>query len=112
MVLKHDNGSAFLAAVTQQEMIDALVAQLFSPPGQPQYNGAVERGNGVLKTYTHLHAQNAGHPLRWTSEDVEHAQELANTISRPWAPADSLQPRLGNRGYRSGPKSGRPSPPR
>jgi len=99
LVLKHDNGSAFLAAVTQQEMIDSLVAQLFSPPGQPQYNGAVERGNGVLKTYTHLHAQSAGHPLRWTSEDVEHAQELANTISRPWgagglSPAQAWQQRL------------------
>ena len=91
LVFKHDNGSAFLAAVTQQALTQALVAQLFSPPGQPQYNGAVERGNGVLKTYTHQHAQNAGHPFRWTSDDVEHAQQLANTISRPWG-AGGLSP--------------------
>ena len=64
---------------------------LYGPPGQPQYNGAVERGNGVLKTYTHLHAQTAGHPFRWTSDDVGHAQQLANTISRPWG-ADGPSP--------------------
>ncbi len=98
LVLKHDNGSAFLASVTQQALIDALVAQLFSPPGQPQYNGAVERGNGVLKTYTHLRAQAVGHPFRWTSEDIQHAQDLANTISRPWgagglSPAEAWQQR-------------------
>ena len=65
-------------------LCEAAVAQLFSPVRQPQYNGALERSNGVLKTYTHHHAISAGHPFRWTSEDVEHAQHLANTISRPW----------------------------
>jgi transposase InsO family protein len=98
LVLKHDNGSAFLAGITQQALLDALVAQLFSPPGQPQYNGAVERANGVLKTYTHLHAQAAGHPFRWTSEDLHHAQDLANTVSRPrgaggLSPAEAWQQR-------------------
>lgn len=98
LVIKHDNGSAFRADVTQQALAEALVAQLFSPPGQPQYNGAVERGNGVLKTYTHQHAQSEGHPFRWTSEDVHHAQDLANTISRPWdahgfSPAQAWQER-------------------
>jgi len=98
LVIKHDNGSAFLADVTQQALVEALVAQLFSPPGQPQYNGGVERGNGVLKTYTHQHAQSEGHPFRWTSDDVQHAQQLANTISRPWgangpSPAQAWQER-------------------
>jgi hypothetical protein len=91
LVFKHDNGSAFLAAVTEQALTEALVTQLFSPPGQPQFNGGAERGNGVLKTYTHQHAQNAGHPFRWTSDDVEHAQQLANTLSRPWG-AGGLSP--------------------
>ncbi len=112
LVFKHDNGSAFLAAVTEQALTEALVTQLFSPPGQPQFNGGAERGNGVLKTYTHQHAQNAGHPFRWTSDDVEHAQQLANTLSRPWAPADSPRPGLGNSGQPSRPRSGRSSRPR
>ena len=84
LVLKSDNGSAFIARSTQQEMLEAVVAQLFSPARRPQYNGAVERSNGVLKTYTHQHAIHQGHPFRWTSQDLEHARTLANTISRPW----------------------------
>jgi len=84
LVLKSDNGSAFIAQLTQEAMLLAVVAQLFSPVRRPQYNGALERSNGVLKTYTHQHAIHQGHPFRWTSEDLEHARGLANTISRPW----------------------------
>jgi hypothetical protein len=84
LVLKSDNGSAFIAHLTREAMLQAIVAQLFSPPKRPQYNGALERSNGVLKTYTHQHAIQEGHPFRWTSEDLEHARQLANTISRPW----------------------------
>jgi len=83
-VLKSDQGSAFIAQVLGQLMDRCDVAQLFSPPRTPQYNGAVERSNGTLKTYTGLHAIHEGHPFRWTSDDVEHARQLANTISRPW----------------------------
>lgn len=91
LVLKNDNGSAFLASIVREMLSEAAVAQLFSPVRQPQYNGALERSNGVLKTYTHHHAVSAGHPFRWTSEDVGHAQHLANTISRPWG-ARGLSP--------------------
>ena len=49
-----------------------------------QSNGALERANGTLKTYTQLRAETQGHPLRWTSDDVESARQLANTMSRPW----------------------------
>jgi hypothetical protein len=84
LVLKSDNGSAFIADLTREAMLQAVVAQLFSPPKRPEYNGALERSNGVLKTYTHQHALQEGHPFRWTSEDLEHARQLANTISRPW----------------------------
>ena len=39
-----------------------------------------------------------GHPFRWTSDDVDHARQLANTISRPWgaggpSPQQALQQR-------------------
>ena len=91
LVLKSDNGSAFIAAVVHNALAEAAVAQLFSPVRRPQYNGALERSNGVLKTYTHQHAISAGHPFRWTSDDVDHARQLANTISRPWV-AGGLSP--------------------
>jgi transposase InsO family protein len=84
LVLKSDNGPAFIAAPLHELLGEALVAQLFSPIRRPQYNGALERNNGVLKVYTDQHALSAGHPFRWTAEDVDHAQQLANTISRPW----------------------------
>jgi hypothetical protein len=54
------------------------------PALRRQYNGALERSNGTLKTYTHQQAIRLGHPLRWTSEDLEQARHLANTIARPW----------------------------
>ncbi len=84
LVLKNDNGSAFLAEVTKQAMREAEVAQLFSPPAHPEYNGQLERSNGVLTTYTDLHAVAEGHPFRLTSDDVAHGFALANTLSRPW----------------------------
>jgi hypothetical protein len=48
LVLKSDNGSAFL-----------------------------ELSNGVLKTYTVSTPIHRGHPFRWTSEDLEHARGSA-----------------------------------
>jgi len=91
LVLKSDNGPAFVAELTEKAMVDALVTQLFSPPRRPQYNGQVERANGVLKTYTEVHAIAEGHPYRLTSEDLAHAFWLANTLSRPWG-ADGPSP--------------------
>ena len=82
------SGSAFIADLTREAMLQAVVAQLFSPTKHPEYNGSLERSNGVLKTYTHQHALQEGHPFRWTSEDLERARQLANTISRPWGHRD------------------------
>jgi hypothetical protein len=98
LVLKSDNGSAFIADLMTDFLATRQVAQLFSPARLPQYNGALERSNGTLKTYTGLHAIRESHPLRWTSDDVEHARQLANTISRPWGhrgptPEESWQAR-------------------
>jgi putative transposase len=86
LVLKSDNGSAFIAEMTQASMLEAVVSQLFSPARRPQYNGALERSNSTNKIYTQQHAAFEGHPYRWTSEDLEHARQLANTISRPSGP--------------------------
>ena len=84
LTLKSDNGSAFASELFRRAMLRAEAVQLFSPPRRPAYNGALERSNGVNKIYTHQHAIHQGHPLRWTSADLEHARTLANTISRPW----------------------------
>jgi hypothetical protein len=84
LVLKNDNGSAFVADTLRQDVRREEIAQLFSPPHCPSYNGAVERSNDVMKTYTHHHAVSAGHPHTWKSADLEHARQLANTIGRPW----------------------------
>jgi transposase InsO family protein len=86
LLIKSDNGSAFVAELFQQALALYHVLPLFSPPRHPQYNGALERSNGTLKTYTHQHAVHEGHAFRWTSDDVEHARQLANTLSRPWGP--------------------------
>jgi hypothetical protein len=84
LVLKNDNGSAFVADDLRRAVQSEETAQLFSPPHCPSYNGAVERSNDVMKTYTDHHAVSDGHPHAWKSADVEHARQLANTISRPW----------------------------
>ena len=99
LVLKSDNGSGFIAEKLHQFLGEQRVEQLFSPVHRPQYNGALERSNGVLKTYTHHHAISAGHPFRWESEDVDHARQLANAISRPWgargpSPEEAWQSRV------------------
>ena len=84
LIVKSDNGSAFIAEKFGALLEKYHVTPLFSPPRRPQYNGALERSNGTLKTYTQLRAETQGHPLRWTSDDVESARQLANTVSRPW----------------------------
>lgn len=83
LILKSDNGSAFISEVVRGAMLEVDVRQLFSPAGRPKYNGALERSNSTLKTYTQQHAVSEGHPFRWTTPDLEHARFLANTISRP-----------------------------
>jgi hypothetical protein len=83
-VIKSDNGPAFVAEVMQAMLQTQQLGQLFSPAGRPQYNGALERSNRTLKTYTDQQAVAQGHPLRWTSTDLEAARQLANTITRPW----------------------------
>jgi len=83
LVLKTDNGSAFLAEALREELVPLEVRLLFSPPQTPRYNGAIEAGIGSLKTRTERHASRAGHPTLWTLDDVAHAQEEANATARP-----------------------------
>ena len=84
LILKSDNGSAFIAAEVQEELGAWGVWPLFSPPRRPKYNGALERSNTTMKDLTHTAAVSAGHPLHWRSEDLVRARKLANSLSRPW----------------------------
>jgi transposase InsO family protein len=84
LVLKSDNGSAFVA-----EELDTLlsrwgVRQLFSPPRLPRYNGSCEAGIGSMKTRSHHQASRGGRPGEWTCDNVEAARLQANQTARPW----------------------------
>jgi transposase InsO family protein len=86
LVLKTDNGSAFIADATREFLFPFGVNLLFSPPRTPRYNGSIEAGIGSLKTRTERHAAQAGHPAYWTFDDVEHARDEANATARPQGP--------------------------
>lgn len=86
LVLKTDNGSAFIAEATKDYLSAFGVNLLFSPPRTPRYNGSIEAGIGSLKTRSERHAAGAGRPAYWTFDDVEHARAEANTTARPRGP--------------------------
>jgi len=84
LVLKSDNGSAFISAHAASLLAAWRVVPLFSPPHTPQYNGACEAGIGGLKTRTHHRAAGNGRPGQWTCEDVEAARRMADEEHYPW----------------------------
>lgn len=83
LVLKSDNGSPFFAGVTQALLASWKVWALYSPPGQPRYNGSIEASIGSLKNRTDHMAYRADHVGIWTTADVELALENANRFARP-----------------------------
>ena len=86
LVLKTDNGSAFIADATKEFLSPFGVNLLFSPPRTPRYNGSIEASIGSMKTRTERHAARASHPAYWTFDDVEHAKAEANATARPQGP--------------------------
>jgi transposase InsO family protein len=64
LVLKSDNGSAFIAETTKVFLKRAGVFCLFSPTGLPSYNGSREAGIGSLKTRTQAHRAGASRTPR------------------------------------------------
>jgi hypothetical protein len=83
LVLKSDNGSAFIAELTAELLAQWQVIALFSPPLRPQYNGGCERANGTLRTYTDYEAVCEGHPGDWASRDLAQALDRINHLDRP-----------------------------
>jgi transposase InsO family protein len=78
LVIKADNGPAFVARETRAVLAAHRVMILYSPPYLPRYNGACEAGNGVIKHLAHDLACRNGRPGRWTLDDLEGARLLAN----------------------------------
>jgi transposase InsO family protein len=86
LVVKSDNGSAFIAEAFRELSQESGVKILFSPPGMPRYNGSIEAGIGSLKSRTEQHAARQGHPGHWTWDDAEAARLEANATARPRGP--------------------------
>src|SRR5262245_18760379 len=82
LVLKTDNGSAFIDAGLGRELQLWGVGQLFSPPKRPEYNGSIEASIGSLKKRTQHQCELAGHPAIWTNAAAAAAQLDANTTAR------------------------------
>jgi transposase InsO family protein len=83
LILKSDNGSVFGAPAIETLLRDFAVLPLFSPPGTPSYNGAIEAGIGSLKVRSEAHAARHGRPGCWTFDDVAAARLEANATARP-----------------------------
>ena len=107
LVLKSDNGSAFLDEGLQRILGRWGVLPLYSPPHSPWYNGSIESSIGSLKKRTEHHACQAGHAGVWTSADVMAARLEANqsrprrlhgaTAAQTWALRVPLAPELRTR---------------
>jgi transposase InsO family protein len=80
LVLKTDNGSAFIATETRAHCREHGVLNLLSPPLTPQYNGCIEASAGQFKTrvatLARLHACDT-----WTSDILEAARHSANALA-------------------------------
>jgi hypothetical protein len=83
IVIKMDNGSAFIAETTRKLFKREGVTILYSPPARPSYNGSIEATNGRLKDLSAWQAKRDGHPDAWTSDELERSRRLANGLSRP-----------------------------
>lgn len=82
LVLKSDNGSAFISESTRRLLAAQSVVHLLSPPALPAYNGSCEAGIGAMKLRTTIHAATTGAPNQWTADDLEAARRQAHEVHR------------------------------
>lgn len=82
LVLKVDNGAAFVSGPVVDWAAAMGTQLLHSPPCCPRYNGAIEASIGAIATRAHHAAVANGHPGMWACEDVELARRSANAIVR------------------------------
>lgn len=84
LVLKHDQGSAFMAHETRALLAEHDTVPLASPARTPEYNGSCERAGGCLKVRIAHEASRHGRQDHWVPADVGAALWLANTTARPF----------------------------
>ena len=84
LVLKSDNGSAFISQRFAEWLAAWQIVPLFSPVRMPRYNGACEAGIGGMKRRTEILAA-AGNDrlLDWTCDDLFAALVWANEDHYP-----------------------------
>jgi transposase InsO family protein len=95
LVLKSDNGSAFIKSDFQDLLARHGTQWLPSPARSPWYNGGCEAGNGTLRIRTNHFAGPTG---VWTADCLEAARQQANELSHPFGhlgptPADCWRER-------------------
>ena len=87
LVLKMDNGPAFIAEEVKNFLARHRVFPLYSPPGTPAYNGSVEAGIGSLEVRAFYESARHDRPGQWTSDDIAVARLQANATVRRFGPA-------------------------
>jgi transposase InsO family protein len=80
LVLKSDNGSAFLSETFAKVLAEHEIVWLPSPARMPWYNGSCEAGNGSMRTRTNHFARGT---KGWTRQSLESARRQANELTRP-----------------------------
>jgi transposase InsO family protein/DNA-binding XRE family transcriptional regulator len=83
LVIKSDNGSAFIANATRECLAMMEVNLLLSPPRTPRYNGSIEAAHRHLKARAAHVAGLRGRFHTWTWQDLEASRKLGNVLSFP-----------------------------
>lgn len=83
LVLKSDNGSAFLSHAFGTWLERWQIVPLLSPVRMPRFNGACEAGIGAAKCRTAYLAARHGRAPHWSANDLYAAQLWANEAHYP-----------------------------
>jgi len=78
LVLKSDNGSAFISQRFAEWLAAWQIVPMFSPVRMPRYNGAIEAGIGGMKRRTEILAAGQDRLVDWTCDDLFAALVWAN----------------------------------
>jgi len=100
LVLKMDNGSAFIADEVKSFLAENGVLPLYSPPYMPSYNGSIEAGIGALEVRVFYESARHDRPGRWTSDDISAARLQANAHIRRFGPGTPTPDELWDRRQR------------